>query len=239
MSHSKGLLTGADIAQFTLVRLPFSPVMLRDTYSFEYAEARVRLGGLWQAMVAALADYALAPAYAERAGGYLAGEVVKYHGGYREALVDGARDASNDTQWRDALKFTGPCAAFYADLYCTFLGPYLAYAYVAERLPYLLVQVGDRGIDVDGRSLNAQDVTMVDRLQNALYRDRQIKRDNLEHYLDTQAALDSPAGCLAGYQPGTPQRRGCGCGCAAPDCTTTPNVPNENERDQVGGYDWY
>jgi hypothetical protein len=208
-----GLLTPGDVVRFTPVEEPFNPCSLSGLYLIEYAEATsgTCLGGLWHAMVAAKADYSAALPYRDQP--YASGQAVSWNGGYRISSIDTTQTPDHGNDWMDAPKFVGPCADFYADLYCNFVGPYLAHVVLTERLPYLITQITDRGASYGGRSYNAQNGKFVESLTKAVYRDRNKVRAVLDNFLTGQAALPENAACLAGW-PGlvTEDTIACGCG---------------------------
>lgn len=222
-----GLLTPQDVVDFTPVQEPFSPCTLQELYLIEYGEAETGtcLGGLWHAMVAALADYTEARQYRDRADGYLAGEVVTWKGGYRVARTDTIQAPDNRDHWRDAPKFIGPCADFYADLYCNFVGPYLAFVVISERLPYLITQITDRGMSYGGRAYNGQDESLMKSVYSAVFRDRNKTRAILDSFLTGQSSLPANTACLIGW-PGLVLDKDAlhstACGCANPTCHGNP-----------------
>ena len=236
----KGLLTPEDVVSMTPVKLPFSPCPLRELYLIEYHEGLRTLGQLWVEMVKAQGDYSAARRYVDRVDGYLDGEVVIYNGEYRMASGVGNEDPSNLSVWPVAPKFMGDCAETYADLYCNFVGPYLAYTVLAERFPYLVTQLGDAGMTYGGRKYNIQDKELMDSLLKAIYRDRAKTKGVLEHYLST--VEPARAGCLAGY-PGLQAERpagGCGCGGATCSgaCLRSPTEPKQTRRESIGRTRW-
>ena len=244
----RGLLTPQDVVQFTPLKLPFSPLHFRELYAMEESDSLEFLGELWRAMVEAQADYSTAQPYVYRPEGYAAGAVVAWDGGYREALTLTTQDPSHRTDWRDAPKFTGPCAGAYSELYCTYVGPYLAFVVLSERYPYIVTQVGEGGVTYEGRSINAQDQGRIDSQQRALYRDRAKAKALLINHLEHPPALTTGAApCLAGYRrtgDKVPYRR-CGCGCAdggTQPCTEpyahVPHQPPRSQRSSIGGYRW-
>ena len=237
MAQRNGLLTPADVVAMTPVTLPFSPCPLRELYLIEYAEGLRTLGELWVNMVKALADYTTATRYVDRPGGYAAGEVVIYNGAYRVAAAATTEDPSNASAWPEAPKFVGACAEVYADLYCNFVGPYLSYTVLAERFPYLVTQIGDRGVDYGGRKYNIQDKELMDSLLRAIYRDRAKVKSVLEHFLVN--AEPTAATCLAGY-PGLDKLDGPRCGCGSESCNGCATKPKfkETRRESIGRTRW-
>ena len=245
----RGLLTPQDVVRFTPLKLPFSPLHFRELYAMEEADSLEFLGELWRAMVEAQVDYSTAQPYVYRPEGYAAGAVVAWDGGYREALTLTTQDPSHRTDWADAPKFTGPCAGAYAELYCTYVGPYLAFVVLSERYPYIVTQVGEGGVTYEGRSINAQDQGRIDSQQRALYRDRARAKalliNNLKHPPATAAGSAAP--CLIGWRRADddkPYHR-CGCGCAGGSghpCTElhshAPHQVPQGQRSSIGGYRW-
>ena len=190
---NKGLLTKADIVRFTPVALPFNPCTLREAYLIEYTEATSCIGAdLWQAMVDALADYSSASAYDSETT-YQVGNVVSFKGVYRQATVETSQIPDFSDHWTDAPKFTGDNATDFNELYCTFLGPYLAHVVLSERLPYIVTQLTDEGITYGGRKYNAQDAERIKSLERAIFRDREKIYNALKHYLSQPANVENEA----------------------------------------------
>ena len=181
MNHKmrKGLLTPADIIRYTPVKLDFNPCTFRELYAIEYAEAVRCIGAtLWNAMVANLVDYSSARPYVTKS--YAVGDAVVWRGGYRVALVETTQAPDYAVAWGDAPRFG---SATYEDLFCSFLGPYLAYVALSQRLPYILTQVTDQGMNYGGRRYNAQDVDRIKSIERAVFRDRERAWQVLENFM--------------------------------------------------------
>lgn len=174
---------------------------MRELYNIEYRQGRKTIGyDLWQRMITAQADYSGAEEY-DPGRTYSAGETAKYKGWYYAAVTEttGA-PPSNTAVWAEAPKFdpAGDCAEEFEELWCTFLAPYLANLTLAQRLPYLHTQIKDIGVlNYGGDSYDTADETSYDRLIKALYRDAELIKGNMRHYLNAEAKAENP--CFEGY----------------------------------------
>jgi hypothetical protein len=216
----------------TPVKLPFSPCPLRELYLIEYSEGLKTLGQLWVEMVEAQVDYSAARQYIDRSEGYAAGQVVIYRGTYRVAATTTTDDPSNATVWKEAPKFVGECAEVYADLYCNFVGPYLAYTVLAERFPYLVTQLGDQGVTYGGRNYNIQDKALMDSLLRAVYRDKSKVKTVLDHYLNS---TDSK--CIQSYPGLGSSDRSCTCSGQCSKCSSSAK-PKQSRHENIGRTRW-
>lgn len=179
-------MSPSDVTRWTPVVLDFNPCPLRELYRIERTEAINCLGvKFWEAMVAAMADYSDATTYTEGTT-YEIGEVVLWSNArYRIATKQTTFNPDYAADWNDAPKFakSGSCAADYEDLFCTFLGPWLAFVVLSERLPYIVTPVTDQGIEYGGRKINAQDADRYQTLERAIFRDREKSYLLLEEFL--------------------------------------------------------
>ena len=229
----KTLLQPIDIVDFTPVQTPFNVCTFRELYPIEYREARECLGvDLWSAMVDALADYSAAAEYIAGTT-YPAETVVKFQGVFKVAKVETSNLPSFAADWESAPRFTGACAVSYEGFFCYFLGPYLSFVVLSERVPYLLGRLGDKGVNYGGRSYSesagSTGAEAVNALKKAIYRDRQLAWNNLAHYLAQDTQKES--GCFEGFQ-GYDVATLCGCG--DNDC---PGTCRQSETNW-GGYEF-
>lgn len=226
---SKGLLTKADIVKYTPVALPFNPCTLREAYLIEYTEAHKCIGeDLWLAMLEALADYSTAQQYSSGTT-YQVDDVVAYKGVYKVAIVETNQLPDFADHWGNAPKFTGDDANDFDELYCFFLGPYLAHVILSERLPYIITQLSDQGLTYGGRKYNAQDKARIESLERAIYRDREKNYQALRHYLSQPANVAKEA--FAGWIKNK-QFEDLACDCNKTNC----NECNARRPKTVGRY---
>lgn len=191
----KTLLNPNDVARYTPVKLGFNPCTFRELYAIEYSEAVRCLGtDLWAAMTAALVDYSDATGY-ETGPTYGIGAVVIWRGGYRIATAETTQSPDFSGAWEDAPRFSD---STYEDLFCSFLAPYLSYVVLSQRLPYILTQITDQGMNYGGRQYNTQDKERIESLERAIYRDRERALQVLDNFMSADEAKDNAA--FAGWK---------------------------------------
>lgn len=194
-------MTPNEVIKYSGVKLPFNPCSFQELHAIEYHQARTCLGfDLWEAMVAAVADYS---ATADWVSGttYNQADLVKFQGYvYIATAVTTTEMPTVKADWSLAPKFDSgnACATKYDDFFCNFLAPYLAKKILHQRLPYVKTRIMDMGIleYADNRYETAEEDS-VTRLQNAIGRDAAMAWGNLQHYMDQDAQKDDT--CLAGY----------------------------------------
>jgi len=179
------LLQPSDIALYTGVDVTISTCNFREIWNIEYREARKCIGfDLWEAMIAAKADYSAATSYV--VGSYSEGDVVEFQGVYKRAKTDTSNPPTVKTDWENAPRFDeeNTCASLYETIFCDFLGPYLANKVLGNKLPYIWRKISDKGIVVyNGNEFKASDKEDFDRLISAIYRDANIIWDNLKYFM--------------------------------------------------------
>lgn len=195
----KTLMTPNEVIKFSGVALPFNPCSFQELYTIEFDQARRCIGmDLWNAMVAAKADYSASPAYASGTT-YNLNDTVKFQGLVYQVIVASTTALPTVvTDWSLAPKFTGDCAATYEDFFCLFLAPYLAKKILHIRLPYIRTKITDLGTlnYGDSRQETADKKDFVS-LQNAIGRDQGIAWRNLQFWMNEDAQKENE--CLAGY----------------------------------------
>lgn len=211
------LLTPRDVIRFTNVKLDITPCNFRELYSLEYYEARTCLGiDFWGAMIAALADYSDKDEW--EAGAYSEGDIVKFQGVYMIALEDTTQTPQNATAWGNAPLFEGDCATAYDDLFCDFIGPYLAYKALAKKLPYIWTQIRDTGVLVyNGGEFDTANDKEYTRLLNAVHSDARVSLGNLKHFMDQDVQKEND--CFEDW----PAYSDTSCGCNLSTCQTCNN----------------
>lgn len=222
------LLTPKDVIQYTGVNVNVTPCTFRELYNIELYEARKCIGyDFWMTMIAALADYSDKPDYVAGTT-YSEDDIVKYQGVYKIALGSTTAVPTVSTDWDNAPLFTGSCATSYDDLFCKFIGPYLAHKALAKRLPYIWTQIRDTGVvEFNGQTFQTADTGDMTRLQNAIYSDASMILGNLRFYM----ALDEAEAntCYTAW-PGYENADTGTCGCNRSTCRTC------NPKRHVGGY---
>lgn len=224
-------MTPGEVPVYTAIDLPFNVCSFRELFSIEYRQARVTIGfDLWQAMVNARADYSSEPDYSQGAT-YAEGDVVKYKGVHYRAIeaAEGVTP-TNTVKWEAAPKFdeSNDCAAKYEKFWCTFLAPYLANLVLAQRLPFIHTRIKDVGVlTYEGNDYDTADVTSYDRLIKALYRDTEIAKGNIEHWINYGEHAGSE--CFKDYKD-IITKEDCDDGTGTERTGATPRTP--------GGYDF-
>jgi len=205
----------SDVIQFAPVKLDFNPCTFRELYNIEIEQARKCFGGLYDDMLAALADYSAAPAYVAGTS-YNAGNIVSFTANsqrlYYEALVNTSAIPTLATDWKEAPRFTGGCAESFDDLFCMYYGPYMAHTVLAMRMPYIYTRISDAGIVryQDNNNTEADDKAY-SRLQNAVFRDRDSIFKNFEAYMALDAQKENL--CFENYKGYVATSCGCGGTC--------------------------
>lgn len=139
------LLTEEDVIQLSKVpKQEFPRTDLGDIYQVERTERRVTIGAsLYDSMLADLADYSAAPAWASGSS-HDTGDHVVYEGVVYTSLVDAnTSEPPTRGKWKKARKFT---TDEYEDLWCLFLGRYLALHVIASTIPKQAVKLTGSGV---------------------------------------------------------------------------------------------
>lgn len=112
---------------------------------------------------------------------YDSGHVVYYEGTFYEATLTNSNLPTDSRFWKLAPKFSNECLN---DLWCNYLGVYLAWLVIENRLPYLLVRVAAMGA-VKGSSQysEAAERADVNMLHGAVERDCKTALDCLHNEL--------------------------------------------------------
>ena len=179
----KQIINPAEVAPFLGIKLPFNPCDFRGAFNIELREFRKCLGvDFRDDLIAQLADYSAVDEYDPDDAPYALDALVKFEGTYYKSLTAGNTDLpSVKTKWSKAPKFS---EAKYEELYCYFLGPYLAASILARRIPFIISQISDEGIlEYNGSEYKSSDTHAIERLQKAVYAERQIVFENLDNWL--------------------------------------------------------
>jgi len=197
-----GLLTPNEVALYSAIDLPFNVCSFRELYSIEYRQGRAFLGyEFWQTMVAARADYSGKPAY-QAGTTYSIGDIVSYKGVYYKATQVNDTLPTNTLNWEVAPKFdtAKDCSGSFESLWCNFLAYYLSNLVLAQRLPYIYSRVKDIGVvQYNGQDYDTVDDTAYDRLIRAIYRDVDLVKDNITHWINySQDTVDDCFSDFAG-----------------------------------------
>ena len=206
-----------DVARWTPIELGFNPCTFRELAKIEEWQVINCLGmELRAAMLAGQADYSEVTEYV--AGEYQEGAVVLWRGGYRKALVVTSRTPDVVTDWADAPRFdpAGECAATWEAFFCDYLGPWLAWVVLSERLPYIATQVRDTGIQY-GQNRVAMAGESYDTLERAIFRDSDRALELMRYRL-RELTTDEPEGCLGSWIGKETKDEQEKCGCGEPKC---------------------
>ena len=209
----KTLCRPSDVIQYSPVKLTFNPCEFRELYNIEQEQRRKCLGGLYNDMVAALADYSTAVNYVSGTT-YNEGDVVAFTTNlqrlYYVALVTTTALPTVATDWELAPRFTGNCAETFEGVFCDYIGPYLAHTVVGNRMPYIYTKLTDVGVTQYQDANHAwADDKQYTRLQNAVFRDRDTVWKNFEEWMGEDAQKEND--CLKNWK-GYETKCGCKCG---------------------------
>lgn len=208
----------SDVIQLAPVKLNFNPCSFREVYNIEREQARKCIGALYLDMLAALVDYSSAGEYVAGTT-YAIGDVVAFTSNlqrlYYVALVETTALPTVATDWGPAPRFEGDCAETFETVFCDYLGPYLAYTILGNRIPYIYTQITDRGVtQYSDTNLEGVDDKQYTRLQNAIFRDRDTVWKNFEDWMNETEQKEND--CLSGWKGY--EVTGCGCKCGGVGC---------------------
>lgn len=207
------ILRPLDVVQFTPVKFDFNACSFRELARLEQIEAINCLGvEFYEQMLGAIADYSDATEY-EASRTYETGNAVYWRGGYRIAKEQTTANPDDVTKWQDAPRFTpgGACSTEYETFFCEYLGPWLAHVVLSKRLPYIVTQIRDTGIEYGGRKINQQDDKRYTSLEAAIFRDREEAYQLMEFYLKREENRIKP--CFANWVGKEPEEHlECTCG---------------------------
>lgn len=194
-------MTPSDIKVFCNIDdLTFNPCTVDHVFQEELELARNCIGlELWESMISAKADYSDIDEYVSSTS-YDVDDVVLYRGEYKIALVATDKEPSYISDWSAAPRFEGDCASVYDELYCNYLGPFIANKVLAKRLPFIRTKIAGFGT-VESKS-NYHENTSDKRFNSmvvAVETAAQTALNNLKWFmaLDEQVALKDT--CLNGW----------------------------------------
>ena len=126
------------------------------------------------------------------AGNYLEGDLVQFDGVYYKAN-SGTNQQPGGTAWNLADKFSSACMN---ELWCEYLGPYLALLVIRKTIPGINLEMSGQGmVKKFGRDFQAADHNDVIRYQK--YIDQTVKEryQLLEYYLRKQTCVTYTKRC--------------------------------------------
>jgi len=211
------------VAHSGVKKLSIEQCSFHDIYSIEYQQARDCIGiELWQSMITALANYENDPTITEwdPETTYTEDEIAYHEGIYYISLQD-----DNDAQpganafWDPAPIFdtTNSCAAHYEELFCNHMAPYLAHTILFKRLPFM------DAVEYKDKKVARTEFEEMQRIYNAVSRDRATAWGNLIYYMSTEASQAIYNTCFSGW-----------IGAKDDDCGKTKIKPPKQLR--VGNY---
>lgn len=144
MAQPQTLLRFSDIIFFTGLPKEFPACEWRVIFGIEYFEFTNKLGyDFYLKLISELVDYSSVADY-DSTSNYTTGDFVKYSGIFYEAIDDSTGKSPNNTlYWKFAPRFATEC---YEILWCNFLGEYLSWCVVLDRLPLLANQIHQNGV---------------------------------------------------------------------------------------------
>lgn len=145
MSQLKTLLQPSDIVKFTIVSPHFPTCDLRTLYGIEFFEGLNCLGKeFYQQLLGDLNDYSAVLPYSNTQT-YNTDDLVAYKGVIYVALVDALTGVIPTTveKWDTAPRFATQC---FEDLFCLFLGEYLSWVVIRNRLPFVATKITAEGV---------------------------------------------------------------------------------------------
>lgn len=180
---NKTLLNPEEIKEYSGMKMSAPICDLRNIFSVENYEARNRFGyEFYLDLIAGLADYSASAEWTT--GVYVAEDVVIYRGIYYQAKENTSQPPTDKTKWRTAPKFvqTG-CGEKWEELFCNYLGPYLASAVLANRLPFIHSSISGGVIEYKGENFNPVTEAVYTRVSTAIQRDKDLAWSNMSHWL--------------------------------------------------------
>jgi len=186
----KTILKPFEIPSFSgMVNLPLAVCQFRQLKNLEEYEFRRALGTEFRGvLLEALADYSAAVFFTP--GTYSQDAVVKYQTNgvplFYKAKSSTTNIPTTAADWSLAPKFDAAktCGAAFENLWCEYLGEWLALSVVIKRLPFLNVQITDAGLlQYDGQNYKTAEEKDNRRLMIALESSRNIVFSNMAKFL--------------------------------------------------------
>ncbi len=192
MGSKKTLLTPSGIIDFLGLDSAFPKCDLRSIYQIEVNEFRCKIGmKLYERLCECLAEY---PCEEYVSGTtYPEGSVVVYKGIYYKAIKETDSIPSDISCWEKAPKFSKPCLE---ELWCMFLGEYLAAAVLINQLPKLFSKLKHGTIvKLFGDGFQTGDEKDLMILINSYKSDKETILMNMDAWINENNA----DGCYDGY----------------------------------------
>jgi hypothetical protein len=191
--HNDTIITPNEVAHYSPVSLPFNVCTFAQLYNIEYRQALELLGlGLYRALVEAKADYSEVAYEWESETEYAEDDVVVYKGLYWVSKMDmNTTEPGTAPYWKPAPKFDQgtECGERFEVLWCRHLAPYLAALVLAQRLPFIQLQVKDVGVvKYSGQDYSSATQEEYDRLLAAVWRDVELCKDNMLRWMIAESS---------------------------------------------------
>lgn len=189
------LLQSPEIPEFTGISKEFPVCDLRAIFSLEYSIFVQHLGTeFYTELKADLATYEHNEYDHTKA--YTEGETVVWDGIYRTTTKPTTGNTpDNVNYWTPARKFQKDC---FEKLWCLFLGEYLSWGVLYDRLPFIARQFRSNGIvELFGDSFKSVSGKGITELQGAIMGKHERAFNNLHHYMTTGEESEE---CFSNYK---------------------------------------
>lgn len=219
------LLKSNDINVF--VNIPdadLPPCDLKSILQVELREFRNCLGSLfYETLKKDQVDYSAATAYTAKE--YQIGEVAIYQGTIYEATAASETLPTDVNNWTKAPKFGTQC---YEDLWCLFLGEFLSWSVVRNRIPFLRAKISGQGINTHfGDHFNAASDKSYVTLQKAIDNNIAMAFENMDQWMRQH---DDAETCFGQYKGIATDCCSCGCSEKNSGCSCESSCVSAKKR---------
>ena len=223
------IMLPSEVVEFASITKEFPLCTIKTIRSIEFSNLLECLGQtLYDLITADLVDYSAVNLY-DNTTAYVVGNVVCFKGLFYTNILNVTGTAPpNKTYWVLSPKFTTPC---YETLYCQFLGEWVAWMIVLERMPFWFRQFKAEGlVKLMGKGFEAADLKDFQTVQAAVFRNVERSFENMDNYIK----LNSTNTCFTSYKP--LGNSGCctSCGCTLGLCVCSEDCNDDYENSGYG-----
>lgn len=175
------LLQASEIIKFVSIASTFPPCDLKNIVKIEIKEFRDCLGSeFYKYLKSNLVDYSAAVNF-ESSTTYNEGDVVIYKGFLYKALEATNEIPVNCEKWVLAPKFNSDCLEL---LWCDYLGEYLSWCILKNRLPYIVIKIDGLGAQKNfSNNSKPADDKDIQHLARSIDRDISIAFENMDSFI--------------------------------------------------------
>jgi len=185
-----------EVVNFASIAKEFPKCNIRTIKAIEFENLLECLGQkMYEAIMDDLVDYSAVILYSNTTA-YVVGNIVCFDGLFYTNISDVTGTAPpNKTFWVLSPKFGTAC---YETLFCQFLGEWIAWLVVQERIPFWFRQFQPEGlVKKMGKTFEGVDVQDFRVVQKAVYRNVERAFENIDNYIK----LNFDNTCYVDYKP--------------------------------------